>query len=191
MKKILVLIVICLSVFIIYLTTIDKRIYYLALGDNNVYPSVVKNSFKDKLEVFVENYTDRTIDLINEIEDNKSIMVNGKEKTLKNALIKADVITISLNNDLLYKLKIDNENIYEYIDELFVDIENLFILLKEYCKEDIFITNYNINYDKKIIDYANSRLKILCEEYGINYVDIKGDVNTSIINAINKKVFEL
>ena len=33
MKKILILGVIILSIFIIYLTTLDKKVYYLVLGD--------------------------------------------------------------------------------------------------------------------------------------------------------------
>ena len=33
MKKILVLGVIIISIFLIYLTTIDKKVYYVSLGD--------------------------------------------------------------------------------------------------------------------------------------------------------------
>lgn len=33
MKKILILGIIILSIFIIYLTTIDKKVYFLSLGD--------------------------------------------------------------------------------------------------------------------------------------------------------------
>ena len=34
MKKIIAIFIIILSIFIIYLTTIDQKVYYLALGDD-------------------------------------------------------------------------------------------------------------------------------------------------------------
>ena len=108
MKKILIIGVIILSIFIIYLTTLDKKVYYLVLGDeislgltsNNKYEKnyteYIKEYLEEKniLEKYINEYTTqnyRITDIINDINNNKEI--EDTKQTLKNALIKADGIT--------------------------------------------------------------------------------------------------
>ena len=60
------------------------------------------------------------------------------------------------------------------------DIESLFVVIRKYCKEEIIVIGYytpfkeHENLDKldTIIKFANKKLKELCEEYKMQYVDI-------------------
>ncbi len=208
LKKIIITLLFLTLPIIIYTTNVDRKIYYLSLGDSlaagqNAYGNIgygysdyvsdylVKNQL---LEFYTKKYAAegyRTTDLIRDIEDNKKIIINNKEITLKNALTNADIVTLSIGaNDLLYKLSIttidsliDNEQeLKEYVKEVIEDIERLLYLLKRYCKEDVIIIGYynplwqkNIDYANQIepiILYANSQLKQLSIKNDIYYIDI-------------------
>ncbi|MBS7020860.1 MAG: hypothetical protein KH135_03185 [Firmicutes bacterium] len=203
LKTGLVVAVTFLIVFLTYLTTIDKKVYYLALGDYEVigltnqgeitygYTDYVKNLLKEKkkLEKYINGYAKddaRVTDLINDIQNNKKIMISSKEQTIKNALIKADLVTLSIGmNDLFYKIGVNpnfetlNYNeLYYHVDEMMEDMEQLFKKLREYCKEDILVTSfYNpiVNSNEaldNVFTYANGRLKELVEQYDMTYVNI-------------------
>lgn len=189
-KKILVLGIIMLLVFIIYLITLDDKIYYLSLGDSlaigtnkskeyNKYLADYLNEL-GILEKYVNDYSDkeqRTIDLINDIKRNKKIVINNKTETLKNALVKADIITLSIGkNDLLSKLNYisEKENPYKYADIILLDMDKLLKLIREYCKEDIYLigiydSNKNIK-NKRILNYIDKKSELLCKKYNINYI---------------------
>ena len=176
-------------IFLIYLTTLDKKVYYVALGDflakgigDNQYSEEIQQNLekKGKLEKYVAEFMRddmRTTDYIKMIEENETRQVEGKTQTLKNALIKADLLTLSIgNNDLLYGLGMyNNEDIYtkkeleEKVDGVMKDIEKLFELLREYCKEDIIITGFyqpqNLSEQKrKLYLNANRRLERLTKK---------------------------
>lgn len=189
-------------VFLIYLTTLDKKVYYVALGDflasgigNNQYPEEIKQELekKGKLEKYIVEFMQddmRTTDYIKMIEENEERQVDNKKQTLKNALIKADLLTLSIgNNDLLYGLGIyNNENVYTKkeleakVDEVLSDIDRLFQLLREYCKEDIMITAFyqpqNLLVPQRdLYASANRRLERLAKKYEITYVDVNKILN--------------
>ncbi len=198
MKKILFVASILLGVFLIYLSTLDKKVYYLSVGDElsvgyNIYnqkdygyTDYIKDYLDKKhiLEVYANAYFNedlRAIDLIRKIEDNEKIKVNGKVRTIKNALIKADLVTLSIgSNDILNKMTLyenfTKEEMYNYIDEFLKDLDNLFKLVRKYCKEDImFIGYYNVINNKnvdKYYKYLNEKAKELTIKYKIEYVDI-------------------
>lgn len=201
MKKILLTGLIVLIVFLIYLCNIDKKVYYLALGDSLAtgegaygkkikgYTTSVKDYLKqnDLLEIYVNEFAEngyRTTDLINAIKDNKKIKKQDKEITIQNSLIKADLVTLSIGaNDILNKINIeqsiDYKQIYNYIDDLSTDLDKLLKLMREYCKEDIVLIGYYNPYpylnNKEIDDifyYLNKKYKEICEEYNVNYVEI-------------------
>jgi lysophospholipase L1-like esterase len=199
-KTILIISIIALLVFLIYLTTLDKKVYYLSLGDslamgqtpygNSDYGYtdyvrdylIKKNVFEKHINQFSEKGY-RISDLSRDIEDNKKIIIDDKPQTIKNALVKADLVTLSIGlNDLLYTIGINNtdkENMYEYIDEMMLDMDELFKLIKEYCKEDIMVLGYYVptlylsNEDViNYIRYTNNKLKTLCNNYNINFIEI-------------------
>ena len=124
------ILILFLSCYFIYNNTIDKKIYYLTIGDSlskgtNQYGVVsygyndyVKDylSSKDLLEDYNQTFTDNDYyitDIIRILEYNEK-----KDNYSLNRLIKkADIITISLGmNELYYKLEKNNENIYKYIN---------------------------------------------------------------------------
>ncbi len=187
MKKILVFGLIILAVFLIYLCNLDKKVYYLALGDNQnnqkSYSTHIKDYLKKQklLETYVKTKnTYRTTDLINKIKQNKKINHNKKEITMQNALIKADLVTLSIENkDIIEKIEkndITNKT-YNYIDDLTKDLDKLLSLTREYCKEDIIMTGYYNPYPKnkqseKIINYLNKKYKETSKKYNVIYVEI-------------------
>ena len=188
MKKILFALFIFVIVFLIYSFNINKKVYYLSLGDylsyginnnkivNNTYSNNIREYYKDNLENYViypvlDDY--RVMDLYNDITSNKKIKFENKEYNIQNLLIKANLITISIGmNDLLYKIEYSN-NIYDYTDELLNDIEKLLVLIRKYNKDKIYVLGfYNIIDDLELINYANLKLNKICNQNKVVYVDI-------------------
>ncbi len=206
MKKILIIGVIILSIFLIYLTTIDKKVYYLVLGDEislgmveegyyqKGYSEYVSEYLKNrnKLEIYIPDYATmnyQITDIINDITNNKEI--EESNKTIKNALIKADLITISIgNNDILQKIsnekkltKIDYNKLKKNIDSILEDMDKMQKLIRSYSKEDIIqIGIYINNEDEKIdelIHYANERIKTISNNNKITYIDTYEIISTN------------
>lgn len=186
MKKIIFLFVIVVNVFMIYVITINKDIYYLSLGDymalgvndqmriTNGYNGHIRSylEHKGKLKTFndefvVNNY--HTTDLINAIMDNKKI-----NTTIQNALIKADLTSLSIgNNDLLFELQGTNN-----FDEIINDMDQLFSLIRKYTKEEVIVNSFHYPYDVRVTNieekviFMNKRLYELCQKYNFIYNDI-------------------
>lgn len=196
MKKIIFTVLVFIMIFLIYYFNINEKIYYVSIGDylaggiNNF--NKVDNSYSDNIKKFLKNnlsnyvnYSNiddyRVMDLINDINYNKTIMYDDKEYKLQNILIKANYITISIGmNDILNKNNIS----YQYIDELLMDIEKLFNLIRKYNKDKIdFFSFYNIINNNDLIDYTNNKLKKICKKNNINYIDIS-NLNDYMLNGI-------
>lgn len=182
LKTVLILSVISLSVFLIYLATLDHKVYYLDLGDEisvgeNAYGKQLERYFSslNKLEQYIDGFKEddlRITDLIRNIETNQKIMLGKKEQTLKNALIKADLVTLSLGrNDFVYKIDyMSKSELYDTADRVLHDLEDLFTLMREYCKEDIIyigVINSNWPAQDEVFLYLNEKINRLCEEYDI------------------------
>ena len=99
---------------------------------------------EDKLKSFNDIFTDvdyRITDLLRMIKYNEIKNINGKEVSINQLLKQADVITLSVGmNELYYKLRINDNNIYNYMNELLVDMEEL---LKYINKFKYTIIHYN------------------------------------------------
>lgn len=197
LKKLLIGSLLCLLVFFIYLSTVDKKVYYLNLGDafalgvtpygneDYGYSDYVRDYLKNQgvLETYVSSFAQkdyRTTDLIRDIKENKKI----EKTTIKNALIKADLVTLSIGFLDLYSKtsvssfsNVDYNSYYEYANKAFVDLNELFGLLREYCKEDIMMIGY---YNPKLSDekeeefyhFLNQKLEELCQKYEISFIDV-------------------
>lgn len=181
--------------------------YYLSLGDSlaagqtpyntieESYGDYVSDYLKDKeiLEFYTKDFSKsgyRSIDLLNDLNSNKQIKVNGKKITIKNALIKADLVTLSIGaNDLFYKLNIGTEfdldeidDIYTYVDECILDIDKLLYELRKSCKEQIMVfgfynpfTNFSSSLAtmvEPVISYANGKMENLTRKYDMTYINI-------------------
>ncbi len=199
MKKILILGIIIISIFVIYLTTLDKKVYYLVLGDEislgltsdnkyeKNYSEYIKEYLEEKkiLEKYINEYTTqnyRITDIINDINNNKEI--EDTKQSLKNALIKADLVTLSIGtNDIISKIedinkmnKIDYNIFKRNLETIKKDYEKLLKQIREYCKEDIIIIGIYINTNNENINNMiinlNEDLKNISKEYNIEYVDL-------------------
>lgn len=206
----------------------DRKVYYLSLGDsgNYVFDSnkkkvhgysyYVKDYLDEKgvLEDYVYGYSSvdkRISDIINDIKLNKKY----NNYTLKNSLVKADLVTLHLNGYYLFQI-IDNhsmeyDELYEYIDVMVSDLDRLFSLIREYCKEDIIFIGYNNPFSSSdadildVIDYIDRRFKDVCIKYEINYLSLNGSslsggfkylderdyktIGSEVTNLVNKKIF--
>lgn len=194
MKKILLILIVFITVFLIYLFNIDTKIYYLSLeslneynDENGDYDESIINylTTNKKLEKAVVEFSKNNYlvnDLSKDIKDNKKITVGGKNITLKNTLIKADLVTMfvgmnEINNQLLLS-KTSNLKQYNYVDNLLIDLDKLLSLIREYCKEDIFIIGVYYPYQEyktELVDlfsYYNERYKELANKYNMKYIDI-------------------
>ena len=227
MKKILIIGLVLLSIFLIYLDKKKKKVYYVALGDslekvyvNNEevygYSHYIKTYLREKdvLERYCDDFAKvdtRSTDIISDINENKKMTTTKGSFSLKNVLIKADLVTLNINNEDIYNRLSDSNvvynEIYDYIDTLAYDLDSLFKLMREYCKEDIvFVGFYNpfIESDNKdvldVLDYLNKKYKDVCKEYDVIYVDISDistiskstlkEIGEKVINKTNENLFE-
>lgn len=210
LKTIIYSLIILIVVFLIYLTTLDKKIYYLNLSIDSktyTYDKLIKKDLetKDKLERYIDGFlssTDRVTDLTNYINENKKITINDHEQTIKNALIKADLVTVFIGlNDINYKIGYSSMNeLYDYADSFLTDISDLLEILREYCKEDIIIIGYyNIygSYYDEYFKYINKCVEEYAKELDIKYVSTNDiyDENSSrdnimLTNSEHKILYE-
>lgn len=197
-KTLLFSFLIIVIVFSIYVNKKDNQIYYLSLGDSLAagvtpygnrdygYTDYIKDYLiiENKLEKHV-NYSQlgsyRITDLINDINNNNELIIDNQIKTLKNTLVKADIITISVGeNDLLYRLSFEsNENLYLYANEIIKDIDVLLNIVRKYSKEEIYFLGYYqplfLSENKKvteIIDYLNDQAKKLSINYNVKFINL-------------------
>jgi GDSL-like Lipase/Acylhydrolase. len=208
MKKLLILSVVFLSVFIIYLSTLDRKVYVMILSTakDASYNTNVKKLLQNKniLEKYVDEFSVedyRVTDYVKAIKDNISIEKEGKKLTIKNSLIKADLIILDLvKNDLFNKIMYEenDEVLHNYVESIASDLDELLKLIRIYSKEDIYILEvYNPGniYPKHIIKYMNDKIKSLAKYYKIKYIET--NIEKSMIKDIiklnekgEKRVFE-
>lgn len=204
-KKLLFISLTILVVFLVYLSTVDKKVYYLNLGDSI---ALGKNSYKvngksydyyikeyldeqNKLEKFINEFNQddlRITDLYNMIEDNYKIDINGRSQSIKNALIKADIVTLTVGNDSFYSKLSGNyslNELYEIIDGYKEDMEKLLLLIKKYCKEDIILLGYYNPYNSQIsqqaVHYINNKMRDLATENKIYYLNLEEIITDKLI----------
>jgi len=184
-KGLICICLIFLLVFLIHLKTADHDIYYLNISiDQNEYSynTYVKDylAIEEKLEKYINEFAnsdDRVIDIIHMIEENKDVIINDKKQTIKNALIKADLVTLFVGlNDINYKVGYSSMNeLYDYADSFLEDIDELLELVREYCKEDIVLLGYYNSYGSyydEYFDYLNREVEKLTKEYNIKFISV-------------------
>lgn len=162
-KLLIILSLITLSIFYIYLTNVDNKIYLLSLGNNkiydyNSYSDIVSKNLDQKLEKNI-NINKSINEIINDIKENKKI----QNRNMKNHLVKADlvIITTTTNDD---------------------NLEELIKLVKEYCKEDILVVGKLNNINIKIT--RNNKIELINIEPKISELSNTKDKNIYISDKI-------
>lgn len=199
MKKILYLALLFSIVFLIYYKNIDKTTNYLVIGDYLSYGinnnNKVENPFSDRIneylsrnkkidyKKYVRKDDYRVVDLYNDIINNKKITIKNKKYTIKQLLIKADIVILSIGmNDMYYQKNITDK--YKYVDELLEDLDKLFELVRKNCKEEIYILNYyNVINNENVVNYSNRKLSSLADKYKLKVIDIS-NLNKYLTNNI-------
>ena len=201
MKKILFLLIIFILVFLIYILNVDKKIYYLALGDDiaigrtsngNIIASytsslnnyLIENNYYEKDITAFINFGYRTTDLLNDIINNKKLNIDNKDIAIKHAIIKADIITVSIGqNDFLNYLD-DYDLLRQNIIKLRIDMDNLLKELRSISKEPIILIGiYNSKINDlniyKVLLELNSLYENTAKKYNITYLNIFREISNS------------
>lgn len=198
MKKIISILILFLSCYFIYNLTINNELFYLSIGDGmakgitdegNVsvynYTDSIKNYLtnKNKLKGFNNSFVDkdyRITDLLRIIKYKEEIVVNKKHISINELLKQADIVTISLGmNELYYKILVDNNNIYSYIDGMLSDMELLLKEVDRYNHKKVIVLGYynTTNNNKDIFNYINYKLKNIVNKRGFEFIDIDKIIN--------------
>ena len=199
MKRIFWVVVTVFIIIVIYIINIDRRVLVFAVGDSiamgktdigsitkspNIYVKEYLEK-EDKLEKYIDNYQKKGLrisDIINDINNNKKISYKDKSYTIKNVLIKSDLVIISINNDDFLNRVFTYYNIeelYNWVDEMTIEYENMISLIREYCKEKVIVTGYyypnSLNINQEIINlisYLNNKFLEISKINDIEYIDI-------------------
>ncbi len=212
MKKIISILILFLSCYFIYNLTIDNELFYLSIGDGiakgitddgNVseynYTDSIKYylTSKNKLKGFNNSFVDkdyRITDLLRIIKYKEEIVVNNDHISINELLKKADIVTISLGmNELYYKILVDNNNIYSYIDGMLSDMELLLKEVDRYNHKKVIVLGYYNTTDnnKDIFNYVNYKLKNIVNKRGFEFVDVDKIINNNTNYFTNNTNFYL
>ena len=197
MKIILVLSFFSLLILISYIQNNSSEINYTILGDKELFSNNLKSvnfadlvsrnlEEKEELGFYSKDFIKeniRTIDVINDINQNLTI----DNISIQNILKRTDILIINIgNNEINYKLsKInyeENDNeIYRYLDEVIIDIQDLFKTIKKINKKRIIFLGYyndtnNVNNDKYYI-YINKKIKEISNNENIEFIDLYNILN--------------
>ena len=212
MKKIISILILFLSCYFIYNLTIDNELFYLSIGDGIAkgitddgkvseynYTDSIKNYLisKNKLKGFNNSFVDkdyRITDLLRIIKYKEEIVVNNDHISINELLKKADIVTISLGmNELYYKILVDNNNIYSYIDGMLSDMELLLKEVDRYNHKKVIVLGYYNTKDnnKDIFNYVNYKLKNIVNKRGFEFVDVDKIINNNTNYFTNNTNFYL
>ena len=176
MKKIILILFLFLSCYIIYNLTEEKGLSCLVIGDTIADNEYLKNNS------LITNYNNiyinkeyRIIDLINIIKYNEEQEVDNKKISIHRLLKNTDILIISIGmNDLYYKLNTNYQNIYTYLNDMLNNIEILLNEINKYNYKQVYILGYyNItNNNNDIFKYINYKLEKLSNKYHYNYIEL-------------------
>lgn len=199
MKKIIFILILFLTCYIIHIKTTDTKIYYTSIGDaiskgytpnkslGYGYSDYLKDYLKEnnKLKGYNKYFTNadyRVTDLIHLINTNETAIIDNKKISINQLIAKSDIITLSIGmNELYYKVNNNNDNIYIYINDMMEDITTLFAKINKLNHRKILVLGY-YNITKKnqdIFNYANIKLKNICKINGFEYIELNKNFSAS------------
>ena len=216
MKKILVVVLIFVLVYIIYKANDNELIDYMSLGDsiNEGINSYGNHSYgyNDYLKSYLENndllhkynsyysknnYT--ILELIDDIKDDKSVLYDDKTYNIKKELREADLVTIAIGMDELVEIlnmKEDLDTIKPKLDTMISNMDTLLKNITSLSKTKIILIGYYNPYQdtkesSRIFAYLNDKYKNLADKYKITYVDIYNAIKQDKTYLPNEKDYHL
>lgn len=195
MKKIILILFLFISCYLIYNITEKDTLSLLVLGDSISDNKYLKEN--KKITNYNNNYINkdyRIIDLINIIKYNEEIESNNKKISIHRLMKNTDIIIISIGmNDIYSKLNNDSKEIYTYINNM---VNNMNILLQEInkytYKKVIILGYYNItNKNNDLFTYLNYKMKKIITKYNYEYIELNNLIKNNPNYLKNTHNFEL
>lgn len=166
MKKIILIIFLCIIFTFIIFNAFPHKKKILVLGDKYILKSIDKISEQYVIDTFI--YDTITYDeLIKSIKTNDYIISKNEKKYLNQLISSSDKIILSANNDQFNnKCHKNNEYLEEYSDKIYDEYKRLENLLKKISHAEIIVIGNSC-------PQKNNKLsKYLANKYfGINYVN--------------------
>ena len=175
MKKIILVLFLFLSCYLIYNLTEKESLSCLVIGDK-----IADNPYLKENNIITEynnNYINqdyRITDLINIIKYNEEIEIDNKKISIHRLLKNNDILIISIGmNDIYYKINEDTKNIYTYINNMVNNMEIFLEEINQYnYKKVIVLGYYNItNKHNDLFTYLNYKIKKIVEKYNYTYIE--------------------
>lgn len=176
MKKIILVLFLFLSCYLIYNLTEKPSLSCLALGD-----ALADNKYIENNELITEYNNDfinadyRIIDLVSTIKYNEEIEVDNKHLSIHRLLKNADIVILSIGmNDIYYKLNSDTLDIYTYINNMVNTMETLYEELDKYNYKKVYVLGYYNITDKNndLFTYLNYKMKRITKKHNYEYLEL-------------------
>ncbi len=217
-KKLVIFFLAIISLFFIYKLNYNETKTYLSLGDSlakgHTPFDTFGTSYTDYLFDYLKNtknYTTLNTSFIEEDLRIKDLILLIKSNEIKNgitlsSIIKnADLITLSIGSEEIFSklrsnellLSLTNNKIYEIIDEMFIELNDLIKEMRLLTKKPIYliglyniieITDENETKIDSIFNYLKLKYQNLEKEYKIYYVDIYEGFKNNENFLPNKKI---
>lgn len=194
MKKIILILFLFLSCYVIYNLTEKESISILVMGDNKLNKNIIK---QNNNITYNSNYTDayyRITDLINIIKYNEEKEINNEKISLHRLLKTSDILIISIGmNDIYSKLNTDTFEIYTYINDMVNNMEILLEEINKYSYKQVLILGYyNINNkNNDLFTYLNYKMKKITTKYNYEYIELNNFIKNNPNYLKNDHNFEL
>ena len=176
MKKIILVLFLFLSCYLIYNLTEDKSISCLVIGDNIAdNPYLKDNELINEYNNQYINQDYRLIDLINIIKYNEELEIDDQPISIHRLLKNTDILIISIGmNDIYYKLKDNTKDIYTYMNDMVNNMEILLDEINEYHYQKVIILGYYNITDKHndLFTYLNYKMKRITNKYNYQYLEL-------------------
>ena len=176
MKKIILILFLFLSCFLVYQITEVKSLSVLVLGD-----SISDNKYIKSNKIITEynnNYVNkdyRIIDLLNIIKYNEELEINNKKISIHRLMKNTDIIILSIGmNDIYSKLNDNTKDIYTYINNMVNNMDSLLSQMNRYNYKQVFVLGYyNITTSySDIFTYLNYKTKKVTQKYNFEYIEL-------------------
>lgn len=207
--KLIVVIIVCLSIFLIYKNNNKNNITYTSLGDGFAlginsygetdygYSDYIKDYLikKEKLNIYTKEFSTKNMSIENLYESivtNKKIKIKNKEINIKQTLRESSLVTMSIGlNDIIYNISVtENMNqhkLKQMMIEINVSLNKLISEIRKYYQKDIYMIGYYQTPDQNVyVKEAIKRLnEILNKNKNIIYIsttDIFKDTSQYLLN---------
>ncbi len=188
-KLLLILTIGLIATIIINSTTVHKKISIVSLGDGfslgmtpyNVAGTSFNDYLKEKFEKknMLDDYNNEysithltTHELKDYLEEN--IRGSSTKIPIKQTLAKAEIITIAIGVDEFADKSLVEKINDEKIDDYLKDMEDILKTIKDFYEKKLIVIGLYPAYkfDKKDAIEVNSKLKVLCGKYNVDFLDV-------------------